>query len=289
MTPEELVITGQFMRQQLQATNRPLDTVKNTNISNLAVGLEGFHSASYLSYMAIPRGLFPVIAELDNKEKLNSDHAFEEWYDNKCTKDPIYQILYEPAIDAFKKKDHTMQEKQARIRQLDQENYHTAQGLFDHEVTHIIKKHDPHNTKRNIAIGVALIAVPLTLSLLFNNTGKPNPIRNSIVDIAKISCASYVTHRLLNKKRSRNKEREADAGVRDDVNILRAQANFYERSDKTSLKYDDLLFHIMDPVFYCLYATHPRDKERQQYFSKRADALEQQLSRNHENRTGRSD
>lgn len=221
----------------------------------------------------VPQNLLTVIAEQKNTEKFKTDEDFKAWYDNKCTKDPIYQELYEPAINEFKRRDCTLAEKQARIKQLDQDNHYYAQATTDHEITHIIENHIEIKKKLNqkIAIGVGLIALPLTLSVLIHNKDKLSPVRNSIAVIAPMSYFSWLTYDLLGQKVSRDYERAADAGVRKDVGVLRACANHYARLEQKNTP----LSRAADFLFYPL-NTHPTDKARKDCFNMRADALEKQ-------------
>lgn len=204
----------------------------------------------------VPKSLVVIRTENKNLDKFKNEESFNKWY-RKCTEDTIYKKLYKPVLDNFKKNSYTFKEKKEHIQGWDREMLCCAQGTLDHELAHIKNKHTEKRIRNNlkVAIGIGLIALPAFL--------RKNKINTAF--------SSYLAYDVLTKKGRRDREKEADAGVRDDVDILRAMANYFERQEKEKNPLTRALDSILSPL-----STHPSDRYRKNYFNSRADALEQE-------------
>lgn len=263
----------EFVREQLKATNFP-------DPDSVHVRFYKYYAATYRSWIYVPKSLIIVIAEKNNTEKFKTDENFEAWYNIKCIKESIYQELYSEVIEIIKNKNWAQELNAIKdlIRQQDEENYWVAQGTIDHEATHLTKNHtwtkeNFYDASAKLALGY--LAINAIITGLYSKS-----ITSWANDFILRSFNLFIVHKSANLCLSRNCEWEADEGVRDDENILRAKARWYAYHQKTKGPFPkNKLGAYGNYLWSCLCfadSTHPRSAARASRFNERADALVKQ-------------
>lgn len=262
---DDLEIAEQFVHEQLQAINFP-------NFENVAVrGSESSYAAqSYGNNHAILvplEELLVVIAEYKNEEKFRTDEHFTQWYTEKCTRDPVYQKLYESGIEAIKNKSWVYEIALIKdlIRQQDAENYYAAQGAIDHEATHILQRH-PGYTTSILCATILSVLCKIDQNVFHVNTYS----RKILYTLQGAALAALLATRYLD----RQYEWQADEGIRNDISTLRATANWFDNQQRAW--FSKKINPYANYFFNCLllpFLTHPTSAARAKRLRQRADAL----------------
>lgn len=163
--------------------------------------------------------------------------------------------------------------------------YACARGAIAHEAGHIKNsgKERPVDILIDTVLKAPVVAALVTCSATYFIQDKEEKDFFQRMCSASLRASSHalLAMTLLSNAYSRTKERRADDNVPNDIELLRAQQEYFRRAHRDAgNRLNNGNAHLTDvldtaPVINAFVGDHPTHKEREENFKKRADGLEQ--------------